>query len=182
MILYLLLSSAARMASMKVRPVHWMIWSLTYILGLPLLGLPPCLPPIMPSIRSRCRESCLMRCPKHYSFILRMVSNNDLLVPANHITSSFVAHLVQLIISIRVSVHISKASRHCCDILLIVYVSTPYSRFDLTLHLMNPIREVINSLEFICTVLICVKDFFAISILLQISSSHLQFCVINSPS
>ena len=88
------------------------------------LGLPlPRLLSTMPSIRSRCRESWLMMCPKNDSFLIRTVSSNDLLVPANCNTSSFFTRLVQLILSICLNVPISKASRRCCDVLLMINVS-----------------------------------------------------------
>ena len=56
------------------------------------IGLPlPCLPSTMPSIRSRCSELCLIMCPKNDSFLVRTVSSNVLLIPANRKTSSFVS-------------------------------------------------------------------------------------------
>ena len=75
----------------------------------------------MPSSRAFSRESCLMTFPKHDNFLYFIVSNIDLLVPLVRITSSFVIRLVQLIRSMRLSVHISNASRLCCDILLMVH-------------------------------------------------------------
>ena len=126
--LHLFRSWAVRLAFSKVRPVHWVMLSLHCSLGLPL----PRLPSTMPSSRSLCRESCRMTCPKNDSFLFFTVSNSDLLVPAIRITSSFVMRLVQLIRSMRLRVHISNASRRCCDILLMVHVSTPYSNVDQT--------------------------------------------------
>ena len=80
---------------------------------------------------------CLMMFPNN--FLIRTVSNNDLFVSATCIlnTSSFVTRLFQLILTIRLSIHISTISRHCCVILLMVHVSTPYSSVDQTKNLMN---------------------------------------------
>ena len=88
--------------------------------GLPL----PRLPSTMPSSGSLCRESCRMTCPKNDSFLFFTVSNSDLLVSAIRITSSFVMRLVQLIRSMRLKVHVLNASRRCCDLSLMVHVST----------------------------------------------------------
>ena len=96
--LHLLLSWAARLASTKVRTVHWVILLFHCSLGLPL----PHFPSTMPSIRSRCRESCLMMCPKNDSFLIRTMSNNY----RSYNTSSFEACLVRLKPSIRLSVNI----------------------------------------------------------------------------
>ena len=79
--------------------------SLHVNLGLPL----PRLPSTMPSITSRCGELCLMMCPKNDCFLMRKVSGNDLLVPANCNTSSFAS------------------SR---DILLMAHIYIPYISVD----------------------------------------------------
>ena len=110
--LHLFRSWTVRLVFSKVRPVHWVMLSLHCSLGLPL----PRLPSTMPSSRSLCRESCRMTCPNNDSFLFFTVSNSDLSVPAIRITSSFVMRLVQLIRSMRLRVHISNASRRCCDI------------------------------------------------------------------
>ena len=93
--IHLLLSCAARLASNEGEPVHWMMLSLHWNLGLPLHRLPS----TMPSIRTRCRELCLMMCQKNKSFLIQMVPGNDRLVPANRNISSFVTRLIQLILS-----------------------------------------------------------------------------------
>ena len=112
---HLLLSWAARLASKKVRPVHWVMLSIHCNLGLPL----PHLPSTMLSIRSRCRESCLMMCPKNDSFLIRTLSSNDLLI-LQIVTPLRLWHVLSILFLAFASV--SKASRRCCDIFLMVHV------------------------------------------------------------
>ena len=112
----------------KFKPAHCRMLSLHCSRSLPL----PRLPSTMPSSRLRCKLSCLIMCPKKESFLCFTVWKSDLLVSASLSTSSLVTCLVQLILSNLLNAHISNASSRCCEVLLMVQVSTPYSKFDQT--------------------------------------------------
>ena len=81
----------------------------------------------------------------------------------------------QLILRIHLRFQISKASRRCRDSLLLVHVSIPYIIVDQTQHSMNLSLDVIDIVGLVSTVRIVLTDFHVISILVQISSSNLQF-------
>ena len=120
--------TAACFAFSKARPVHWVILSLHCSLGLPLQRLPS----IMPSSRSLCRESCRMTC-------LKMTAFSSL--PFQTATFWYLRYesrprsgcVLSSLFSVCASGStFSNASRRCCDILLMVHVSTPYSNVDKT--------------------------------------------------
>ena len=122
------LFSAILLVCWKFNPVHCRMLSLHCCLGLPL----PRFPSTMPSSRLRCMLSCLIMCPKKDIFLWHTVPKSDLLTPAWPSTSSLLMCFFQLILSILLNVHISNASNRCCDVLLMVQVSIPYSNVDHT--------------------------------------------------
>src|SRR6218665_1509453 len=81
------------------------IQSMTFCLGLPLP-----LFSILPSIISLCREFLLRIYPFHFFCLVLIIPINDLFSSPFFNTSSFVLCSVQMILSILLHIHISKAS------------------------------------------------------------------------
>src|SRR6218665_2162889 len=101
---------------------------MSFCLGLPL----PLFHSILPSIISPCRELPLRMCPIQFFCLVLVIYIKDLFSSTFFSTSSFVLWSVQLILSILLHIHISKASIRLTSSLLIVHVSAPYS---MTLHI-----------------------------------------------
>src|SRR6218665_3246585 len=88
--------------------------------------------PFHPSIISLCRELPLRMCPIQFFCLVLIISIKDLFSFTFFNTSSFVLRSVQLILSILLHIHISKASIHLASSFLIVHVFAPHS---VTLHI-----------------------------------------------
>src|SRR6218665_2508009 len=104
------------------------IQSMSFCLGLPL----PLFPSILSSIISLCRELPLRMYLIQFFCLVLIISIKDLFPSTFFNTSSFVLCSVQLILSILLHIHISKASIRWTSSFLIVHVSAPYS---VTLHI-----------------------------------------------
>src|SRR6218665_372727 len=96
---------------------------LVHGLGLPL----PLFPSILPSIISLCRELPLRMCRIQFFCLVLVISIKDLFASTFFNTSPFVLCSVQLILSILLHIHISKASIRLTSSFLIVHVSAPHS-------------------------------------------------------
>src|SRR6218665_187862 len=92
------------------------IQSISFCLGLPFsLFLS-----ILPSIISLCKESPLVMCPIQFFCLVLIISIKDLFSSTIFRTSSFVLCSVQLILSILLHTHISKASIRLTSFFLII--------------------------------------------------------------
>src|SRR6218665_1700838 len=74
-----------------------------------------------------CKELPLRMCPIQFFCLVLIISIKDLFSSTFLNTSSFVLCFVQLILSILLHIHISKASIRLTSSFLIVHVSAPYS-------------------------------------------------------
>ena len=116
--LHFLLSLAARLAPTKVRPYHWVMWSLFCNLSLPLPRLysPMPLGRAIENSAPWCARNTLSfwfeRCRAMTCSFLQIVTHLRLW----HVFSSLFLAFASM----------STFRGRCCDILLMVYVSTPY--------------------------------------------------------
>src|SRR6218665_409278 len=97
---------------------------MSFCLGLPL--------PLFPSTISLCGELPLRMCSIQFFCLVLIISIKDLFSSTFFSTSLFVLCSVQLILSIHLHIHISKASFRSTSPFFIVQASAPYS---VTLHI-----------------------------------------------